>query len=143
MQRSLHSLLLILAAFSCSALAHGDRADDDGYAIQSLNAPDPIFTAADAIAIRVTTPKVRHTVVRLNGDDVTSALAESEPGVLTGTVVGLQPGINTLEVFKNRGERHAVAGLKVARAKGPSVACSLSSFPAAALPVANTVVTSA
>jgi feruloyl esterase len=58
-------------------------------------------------------------------------------------VVGLQPGINSLEVFKNRGERDASAGVKVARAKAPSLACSPASFPASALPVPNTVVTSA
>ena len=85
----------------------------------------------------------RKAAVRLNGPDVTSALSETEPGVLTGTVVGLVAGINSLEVFKNRGERRAVAGLKVARAKAPSVACSATSFPASALPVPNTVVTSA
>jgi hypothetical protein len=147
MTRSLRSLLLCLAAFSCGALAHGDRrADDDGFAIQSLNTPDPIFTTADAVAVRVSAKSshaARKALVRLNGHDATSALAETEPGVLTGTLVGLQPGINSIEVFKNRGERGAVAGLKVARAKAPSVACSLASFPAAALPVQNTVVTSA
>ena len=63
--------------------------------------------------------------------------------MLTGTVIGLVPGINSLEVFKNGGERRAVAGLKVARAKAPSATCSTASFPADALPVPNTVVTSA
>src|SRR5262245_4224590 len=147
MTRSLRSLLLFLAFFCCSALAHDDgRADDDGFAVQSLNTPDPIFTAGDSVAVRVTTGSSKQagkTVVRLNGHDATSALAETEPGVLTGTLVGLLPGINSIEVFKNRGERHAVAGLKVARAKGPSLACTVASFPASALPVPNTVVTSA
>ncbi|HKW36547.1 MAG TPA: tannase/feruloyl esterase family alpha/beta hydrolase [Burkholderiales bacterium] len=146
MQRSLRYLLLAGVAFSCSVLAHHEDGADDGYAIQSLNTPDPIFTAADSIAVRVTTGSsaaARRVAVRLNGHDVTAALAETEPGVLTGTVVGLFPGINSMEVFKDRREGHAVAGLKVARARVPAAACSLSSFPASALPVPNTVVTSA
>jgi feruloyl esterase len=136
--------LSVLSLAVCGlAFAHED---DAGYAIQSLNLPDPIFTAADNIAVRVSAKSsaaLRHVAVRVNGHDATSALSETEPGVLTGTVVGLVPGINSLEVFKNRGERQAVAGLKVARAKAPSVACSTASFPASALPVPNTVVTSA
>jgi hypothetical protein len=142
---SLRFLLLAIAAVSASALAHDRGRSDDGYAVQSLNTPDPIFTATDSVAVRVSVPpgEARKAVVRLNGQVVTSALAETAPGVLEGTVVGLQPGINSLEVFKNRGERDAVAGLKVARAKAPTAACSAASFPAAALPVPNTVVTSA
>jgi hypothetical protein len=142
---SLRFLLLAIAAVSASALAHDRGRSDDGYAVQSLNTPDPIFTATDSVAVRVSVPpgEARKAVVRLNGQVVTSALAETAPGVLEGTVVGLQPGINSLEVFKNRGERDAVAGLKVARAKAPTAACSTASFPAAALPVPNTVVTSA
>ena len=139
MKRSLCLSLLVLAG---GALAH----DADRFSIQSLNLPDPIFTAADNVQIRVTagsSEAARRAAVRLNGDEVTSALAETEPGVLTGTVFGLQPGINSLEVFKSRRDRHPEAGLKVARAKAPSVACSLASFPASALPVPSTVVTSA
>jgi len=147
MRRSLRSLLFSLIATSSFALAGGDRrADDDGYAIQSLNTPDPVFTAGDSVAIRVSADSskaLQKAVVRLNGHDVTSALSESAPGVMEGSVAGLLPGINSFEVLKNRGERDAVASLKVARAKGPSVACALASFPASALPVPNTVVSSA
>ena len=46
MKRSLQSLLLACIACPAARFAHdGSRADDDGYAIQSLNTPDPIFTA--------------------------------------------------------------------------------------------------
>jgi feruloyl esterase len=137
------SLCLSLFAF---ALAGGAAAHDaDRYSIQSLNLPDPIFTAADNVQIRVSagsSAAASRASVRLNGDEVTSALAETEPGVLTGTVFGLQPGINSLEVFKSRRDRHPEAGLKVARAKAPAVACAAESFPASALPVPNTVVSS-
>jgi hypothetical protein len=140
------SLLLALLAFAAAAFAHDDRRDQVDFTLQSLNLPDPIFTAADSIPIRVgaeSSRAARRASVRLNGDEVTSALVETEPGVLTGNVVGLQPGINTLEVFENRGTRHAAATLKVARAKAPSVPCHPDSFPASSLPVPNTVVTSA
>jgi feruloyl esterase len=137
------SLCLSLFAF---ALAGGAAAHDaDRYSIQSLNLPDPIFTAADNVQIRVSagsSAAASRASVRLNGDEVTSALAETEPGVLTGTVFGLQPGINSLEVFRSRRDRSPEAGLKIARAKAPSVACAPASFPASALPVPNTVVTS-
>lgn len=140
------SLLLSLLAFATVAFAHDDRGDKADFTLQSLNLPDPIFTAGDSLQIRVSADSskaARRAAVRLNGDEVTSALAETEPGVLTGTVVGLQPGINTLEVFKDRRDRHPEASLKVARAKAPAIACAAASFPASALPVPNTVVTSA
>ena len=110
MKRSLRSLLLVWIVFCGGAFAQ-----DDGYAIQSLNTPDPIFTAGDTVALRVSAQSsqaAQRAVVRLNGHDVTSALAETAPGVLEGTVLGLQPGINALEVFKNRGARRAVAGIR-------------------------------
>lgn len=136
------SLCLFLLALAGNALAH----DADRFSIQSLNLPDPIFTAADNVQIRVSAGSgdaARRVSVRLNGNEVTSALAETEPGVLTGTVFGLQPGINSLEVFRSRQDRHAEAGLKIARAKAPSVPCRPESFPASALPLPNTVVISA
>jgi feruloyl esterase len=137
--------LICLSLLAC-ALAGGALANEaDRYSIQSLNLPDPIFTAADNLQIRVSADSskaARRAAVRLNGDDVTSALAETEPGVLTGSVVGLQPGMNTFEVFKDRRDRHPQASLKVARAKAPAIACAPASFPASALPVPNTAVTS-
>src|SRR5262245_50920262 len=98
MKRSICLLAVVVAG---GAAAH----DADRFSIQSLNAPDPVFTAADSVPIRVSTGSsaaARRASVRVNGDEVTSALAETEPGVLTGTVTGLQPGINSIEVFKNR-----------------------------------------
>jgi feruloyl esterase len=143
MKRSI--CVLAFAVLGGAALAHDDDPAGAGLAIQSLNSPDPVFTAADSVPVRVSAASgaaLRRARVRLNGDDVTSAFSPSEALAMTGTVFGLQPGINTLEVFKSRGDRHAAARLTVARAKAPSVACSAASFPAAALPVPNTVVTS-
>ena len=143
MKRLAFLLLVVLAGLGGSAAAHADGAD--GYAIQSLNLPDPIFTGADGIQIKVSAASdaaLRRARIRLNGDDVTSAFSSSEAEAMTGTVFGLQPGINTLEVFKHRGDRRAAASLKVALAKAPSLACNAASFPASALPVPNTVITS-
>src|SRR4030095_898825 len=76
--------------------------DPRGYAIRSLNTPDPIFIPADSVAIRISadsTARVQRAVVRVHARDVTSAFALSQPGVRTGTVGGLVPGINTFELF--------------------------------------------
>src|SRR5438128_829710 len=53
MKRSLRFLLAGCVAISCSVFAEDHGRSDDGYAIQSLNSPDPIFTAADAVPGRV------------------------------------------------------------------------------------------
>jgi Tannase and feruloyl esterase len=144
MKRLISLSALALAAFAGAVFAHEDGAGAS-YAIQSLNLPDPIFTSAESIQVKISAKSsaaVQRAVLRLNGDDVTSALSEIEPGVMTGTVPGLQPGINTFVLYETAKSRHAAASLKVARAKAPALACSAASFPASALPVPDTVVTS-
>ena len=138
------------ALFVALALAAGAAFADPQpgrYTITSLNTPDPVFvTSGDAVAISVTaTPAsaLRRAAVLLNGQDVTSALSPSGPGAMSGTVHGLVPGINTLEVLKNASEKKPMASLKVAKAKPPVLACSAASFPVSALPVPNTAITSA
>jgi hypothetical protein len=136
------ALLLALGIAAGAALADPK---EDGYTITSQNTPDPIFTSGDAVPITVTaTPEsaIRRASVLLNGQDVTSALASSGPGAVSGTVHGLVPGINTLEVLRNSHEKKPVASLKISRAKAPVLACSAASFPASALPVPNTAITS-
>jgi hypothetical protein len=141
---------LLVLALSLAVVAGGAHADQEAarsrYSIGSLNAPDPVFVASgDSVAIRVTADPgalIGKVAVRLNGDDVTSALSSSDPGAIGGTVTGLQAGINTFEVFESSHAKRAVATLKVARARAPAVACSVDSFPVAALPVPNTVITS-
>ena len=136
------ALLLALAVVAGSAVADPQP---DRYTITSLNTPDPIFTSGDAVPISVTaTPAsaIRRATLLLNGQDVTSALAPSGPGAMSGTVHGLVPGINTLELLKNASEKKPMASLKVARAKVPALACNTASFPLTALPVPNTAITS-
>ena len=134
------------ALFIALALVAGAAvADPSGYSITSLNTPDPIFvTSGNSVPISVTAPDsaLRRATLLLNGHDVTSALAPSGPGTMSGTVVGLLPGINTFELLKNAKEKKPQASLKVAKAKAPVLTCSAASFPAAALPVPNTAVTS-
>jgi feruloyl esterase len=145
MKAALRALLpVLLAAAGGAAWAHGEGPGKAEYTIESLSLPDPVFVSGDSLPLRVSAGSraIRRVGVRLNGHDVTSALFPDAPGTLTGTVAGLQPGINTLELFRTRKARHPVATLKVARARAPAVACSAESFPAAALPVANTVVSS-
>src|SRR5689334_7102486 len=136
------ALFIALALVAGAALADSNQS---GYSITSRNAPDPIFvTSGNSMPISVTAPDsaLRRAAVLLNGHDVTSALATTGPGTMSGTVTGLLPGINTFEVLKNAKEKKPMATLKVAKAKAPVLACSAASFPASALPVANTVITS-
>jgi len=136
------ALLIALAIAAGGAFADPQAR----YSITSLNTPDPIFvTSGDAVPISVTaTPSsaIRRASVLLNGQDVTSALSPSGPGAMSGTVHGLQSGINTLELLRNANEKQPMASLKVARARAPVLACSTASFPASAMPVPNTAITS-
>src|SRR5207248_7790923 len=70
------------------------------------------------------------------------ALSPSGAGAMSGTVHDLLPGINAFELRRNANETAPVAILKVAKAKAPVLACNAASFPASALPVPNTAVTS-
>jgi feruloyl esterase len=141
---------LLCAVALSLAFAGSTFADDDAgrnhYTLTSLNAPDPVFVpSSDSVPINVTAEPAalaRKLAVRLNGDDITFQLSSDGAGSLSGTVTGLQPGINTFEVFESRRAKKAVATLKVARGRAPVAACSAAAFAAAALPVANTVITS-
>lgn len=141
MNHLLRALVASLAIF-----AAGVYADDEAvsrYSLSSLNTPDPVFVAGDSVPLAVSAPTdlIHKVALRLNGDDVTSALSPSGAGSLAGTVVGLQPGINTFQLFVHSHAHKPVATLKIARAKAPAVACSMDSFPASALPLPNTVIT--
>jgi feruloyl esterase len=141
MKRSTLLLPLVVATWTLSAHADGRPQ----FTIQSLNVPDPIFTAGVSVPLQITSTvpagAFKNAVVRLNGGDVTSSLSRSG-STLTGTVTGLVPGINTVEVFQSRGAKEPAARLKIAKAVGPGTACSPDAFSHAALPVANTVITS-
>jgi Tannase and feruloyl esterase/Tannase-like family of unknown function (DUF6351) len=138
-------LALSLLVFVGSTFAD-DGAGKNHYVLSSLNTPDPIFVpSGDSVPISVTADPAAlasKLAVRLNGIDVTSALSSDGAGTLSGAVTGLQPGINTFEVFESKHSKKAVATLKIARARAPVVACNAASFPIAALPVPNTVITS-
>lgn len=141
MKTLFRALLTLLAAFALPA--YGDA--KPSYAIRSLNQPDPVFVVgADSVDLEVSAPAhaIGRAGVRLNGHDVSSAFAAAAPGTMAGTVHGLQAGINTVELFRTRHDRNPVATLKIARARAPVLACAAESFPAAALPVPNTVVVS-
>ena len=133
--------LLAALAFAAGAANAGPA----GYSITSLNTPDPIFvTSGNSMPVSISAPDsaLRRATLLLNGNDVTFALSPSGAGTASGTVIGLLPGINTFELLKNAKEKKPMATLKVALAKAPVLACAAGSFPAAALPVPNTVITS-
>ena len=146
MRRLLRIVPFLFAAAVASGAIAGEGGGDGGYSIVSLNVPDPIFvTAGDSVPVSVSAQSrraLRKLIVTLNGDDVTFLLSPDGAYALTGTVTRLRPGINSFEVFESRRDRHPVASLKVALAKTPVVACDAGSFPASALPVPNTTITS-
>ena len=138
---------LLSLALATATPSHGDedRSARDGYTLRSLNLPEPVFVLGDSVALEVSADSrvpLARAGIRLNGNDVSPAFSVSAPGVLTGTVAGLQPGLNTVQVFKTGRESRPVATLTVARAKAPLLPCNAASFPAAALPAPNTVITS-
>src|SRR4051812_44052165 len=137
-----HALLVALALAAGGAVA---ESKPTGSSITSLNTPAAVFLpGGNSTPLSVTAPDsaLRRATLVLNGHDVTSALAPSGPGTMSGTVTGLVPGINTFELLKNAKEKKPLASLKVAKAKGRVLECSTASFPASALPVPNTTVTS-
>ena len=108
------------------------------YGIQSLNTPLADFVeTGDSVRINVTAPStsaVIRAALVLNGRNVMSALQpDGSPGSLTGTVAGLQTGVNVFQLFSTKTSRVPVAELRVVRATTPALACaalaSLSGFP--------------
>ena len=99
------------------------------FSIESLNARFPEFVGSgDGVPIRVTVPS-RHSLsraaVRLNGHDVTRFLSwDASTESLTGTVFGLQKGVNLFEVYQSRRARQPRAHLTVSTPIVPAVQCS-------------------
>ena len=99
-----------------------------GYTIQSRNTPAADFVAAgDSVPISITAPStaaVLRAAVLLNGRNVTSLLRpDGTPAALSGTVAGLEPGINKVELVATKNSRTPVAQLRVIRAMTPAVSC--------------------
>jgi feruloyl esterase len=135
------ALALLLGVLATQA-AH---AADPAYTIESLNAPIAEFvTTGDTVAVKVTGPSnaaILRTGLRLNGQDVTAHLApDGAVGSLTGTIPGLQVGVNTFELFKSPTSTAELAELTVIRATLPTTTCA--ALAGASLPVPDTVITS-
>ena len=141
MRRSVQVLLLTSCIVGVGVAGENENksAHSSPFVIQSLNTPDPVFvTSGDSIEISVSSDShlaIDRAVVTLNGRDVTFALAPSASTELRGTLTGLRPGINTLQVFGSRKARTPSANLKVSRAKAPTIPCALESFSRIKLPI--------
>lgn len=138
-------LIVLLCAWTFAGAAPMKLRSGGGYSLTSLNSPDPLFVASgESVPIEVEATRenaLGRIVVRLNGGDVTAELSQDSARRLTGTITGLQPGINTIQVFRDARDLQPVASLKVALARAPVASCSMSTF-SASLPVANAVITS-
>src|SRR5262245_61590175 len=105
----------------------GARADSF-YTIRSLNTPIADFvTTGDGVVINVaasSSAEIQRAALQLNGRDVTAALQpDGTAGSLTGTVRGLQVGVNTFRLFKKKGSQAVVGELTVTRATEPVTTC--------------------
>ncbi|HKW01154.1 MAG TPA: DUF6351 family protein [Vicinamibacterales bacterium] len=121
--------------FTCAAALCGSAwGAGDEYSISAPGTALAGYVAGDSVAVSVGLPGGKHVervTLRLNGRDVTSALqADSGGGTLSGTVAGLRPGANELELLA---KKDRVASLTVMRAIGPAMSCeslaTLSGFP--------------
>jgi pimeloyl-ACP methyl ester carboxylesterase len=98
------------------------------YRIQSLNIPYPEFASSgDSVPVRVMGPTkkaVQTLSVRLNGSDVSKAFSlNGEPGSMTGTIPGLLPGANIIQVYPSKKSRQVLAKLTVSTAISPGRGC--------------------
>jgi feruloyl esterase len=98
------------------------------YTIQSLNTPFPEFVSSgNSVLVRVMGPSTKavlNSSVRLNGNDVTQAFSsDGEPGSMTGTVSGLIPGVNTIQVYPSKKSKEELAKLTVSTATMPKLDC--------------------
>jgi feruloyl esterase len=100
------------------------------YSIRSLNAaPTPEFVRnGNAVQVRVTGPStalILRSAVRLNGLNVTSAFVpDGTAGGMVGTVAGLQPGVNRLELFDSKTAAVPVARFTVSASLTPQLTCA-------------------
>ncbi|HVN96392.1 MAG TPA: DUF6351 family protein [Syntrophorhabdaceae bacterium] len=91
------------------------------YSIQSLNAPNPEFVSSgSSVSVKVTGPStesLRNASLKLNGHDINVAFAmDATGGSMTGTIQGLIPGVNVIEVYPGKGSDKAAARLTVSGA---------------------------
>ena len=127
MTPSITARLGIALALALGLLWASHASAEPTYAIRSLNAPLPdCVTTGDAVAINVTGPSTAALLkagLRLNGQDVTASLQpDGTAGSLTGTVPGLQAGVNTLRLFKSKTSQAEIAELRDMAAYAPDAA---------------------
>lgn len=127
----LNAALMLSVAAGWPVAAHADD-QSPGFAITTPGIPAIGFVTGDSVAIQVAGPSdnaVRGTRLTLNGHNVTSSLSQAG----AGTVTGLTPGANVLQLFAERDSDEPVARLVVERATTPAMACAaianLSGFP--------------
>jgi hypothetical protein len=115
------AIALLLLTLAIPAVPAAD------YAIQKIDALAINFVMGDTTQIKVTAPSpalLRSAAVKLNGQNITSALHPDDSGALAGTVGKLQPGDNLLQVFAKSTSKKVVAQLKVNRGITPKVDCA-------------------
>jgi hypothetical protein len=140
------ALCTMLCLSSAGLMAHEEQRAEK-VSITSLNQPDPVFVpSGDQVSVNVrarSANTLRKLVVTLDGRNVTHSFSLVDSHSMTATIAGLRPGMNTFEVFMNKGDKRPAASLKVAAALSPAAACSAASFPVNALSGMNVAIVSA
>ena len=123
------SLFIVLMSVGLAFSGANPSAPAAPYTIQSLNTPFPEFVSSgDSVLVRVMGPSTKavlNSSVRLNGNDVTQVFSsDGEPGSMTGTVSGLIPGVNIIQVYPSKKSKEVLAKLTVSTAILPQLNCS-------------------
>lgn len=117
-----------LAALAAAATLGAGTAAAAPFAIESQQQPFREFVpSGDSVTLRVTGPSsaaLRAASIRRDGVDVTAAFVPDGDGVLVGTVSGLQPGANRIEVYPTRRAAAPLAGVTVSAGIDPLLACA-------------------
>ncbi len=130
---SLLRLLFVLMAGAMLVInqaraASHESGSGSGFSIESRNLPIADFiTSGNTVEVTVTGPSLRslmQSTLMLNGHTVRAALLpDPATNSLTGTVRGLSPGINRLQLYEGHPSNRPVAELKVIVATIPLMPC--------------------
>ena len=125
------SLFLFIVLVSVGSAFSGatPAATAPPYTIKSLNTPYPEFVSSgDNVLVRIMGPSTKavlNSSVRLNGNEVTQVFSfDGETGSMTGTVSGLIPGVNIIQVYPSKKSQQVLAKLTVSTATLPELNCS-------------------
>jgi hypothetical protein len=120
--------MAVIGAVSWTANVHAGHTGS--YSIELVDEPDQAFLPADhtgTVIIRISGPgtgAINSAVLKLNGDRVTAPFRPTgEVGSIIGTVPGLKPGDNLIQLYANVYDSEPAAQLRTSIALQPQIQC--------------------